>query len=96
MIAAQFAIALDLTDGMVSRLLSGERRPTLDLMVKIRELTGWSVENQADAWICGSYPWKLRMYMEQTNVSDGERVQTLRSVPGSSPELRTLETGDSI
>lgn len=70
MIAAQFAVALGYTDGMVSRLLSGERRPTLDTMLAVRQLTGWSVENQADALTCGSYAWKLRMHMEQTCAAD--------------------------
>lgn len=43
------AAAADVSVATVSRICSGERRPSLDLMLKFRALLGWSIESQADA-----------------------------------------------
>lgn len=43
----------------VSRLLSGDRQPSFDMMVRIEEAIGWPVEQQANARKFGNYGNKL-------------------------------------
>jgi transcriptional regulator with XRE-family HTH domain len=40
---------LDVSVATVSRLAAGERRPSVDLIWKIRGVLGWSVDEQASA-----------------------------------------------
>lgn len=46
---SQLAERLGVSDATVSRICSGERRPSVDLIFKIRDVLRWSVESQADA-----------------------------------------------
>lgn len=46
---SQMADRLEVSLATVSRICSGERRPSIDLILKIRSALGWSMESQADA-----------------------------------------------
>jgi len=46
--ARELSRALDVSEATVSRLVHGERRPSLDLMLKIGDVLKWSVNSQAD------------------------------------------------
>lgn len=66
---AQLAEALNVTEATVSRLISGERRPSLDLTMRVNEVLRWSVNSQA-LWLGdvpgapGSYGSELKRRME--------------------------------
>lgn len=47
--ASELAVELDVSEATVSRIASGQRRPSMDLILKIRTVLRWSVESQADA-----------------------------------------------
>lgn len=40
--------ALDVSEATISRLIHGDRRPSLDLMLKIDGVLRWSLNSQAD------------------------------------------------
>jgi transcriptional regulator with XRE-family HTH domain len=40
---------LDCSVATVSRICSAERRPSIDLILKIRPVLGWTIESQANA-----------------------------------------------
>lgn len=45
----EMAQALEVSVATVSRISSGERRPSIDLIMKIRNTLGWSLDSQAHA-----------------------------------------------
>lgn len=47
---------LKITHSAVSRIRSGDRRPSLEVMLRIMDLYGWSLEVQALSWSLGLYP----------------------------------------
>lgn len=49
------AEALGLHHSMVSRIRGGSRRPSIETMDRVRELTGWSMDAQMRARNDGSY-----------------------------------------
>lgn len=49
------AQALGVSEATVSRLASGNREPSVALMVKIRQVTKWKVDAQADALQAGNF-----------------------------------------
>lgn len=46
---------LGISHATVSRIKSGHRLPSLEVMDKIRELYGWSLDDQTDARNAGTY-----------------------------------------
>lgn len=82
MYARELAYYLGVSESTVSRLLSGDRKPSLDMIINIRRVLEWSVEDQA--WTIerhpDSYGDRLRIKMEDTRVVVDSRSQTVRSV----------------
>lgn len=68
MTGAELAEALGVSEATVSRIGSGERRPSMDLMLKIRDVLHWSVERQADAIRCETYAADFKTWMERRRV----------------------------
>ena len=54
------AKVLDVSEATVSRLCSGERRPSLDLMLKIRYELAWPLDNQADVLNVSGSLWSSK------------------------------------
>lgn len=50
------AEALGLHHSMISRIRAGSRRPSIETMDRVRELTGWSMDAQMRARNDGTYP----------------------------------------
>lgn len=91
--AVDLAYYLGVSESTVSRLLSGTRRPSLDLIIKIRGVLEWSVEDQAwtlerhDLTVYGA---RLRTKMEAANVDSRPRRETMRSLQGPGTGTRGL------
>jgi transcriptional regulator with XRE-family HTH domain len=68
----EMADALKVSVATVSRICSGERRPSTDLMIEIRRVLSWSVEAQVDAITKGTYADSFKSKMERRQV--GGRV----------------------
>lgn len=63
--ASEAADLLDVSEATISRICSGERRPSLDLMFKIRQVLVWSVADQLDEIQCGNYAQVFKQKMER-------------------------------
>lgn len=61
----EMARALGVSEATVSRLASGHRQPSLELMVKIREVLKWKLDPQADALRAGKYGEVLQAKMSK-------------------------------
>lgn len=62
--ARELAIQLEVSEATISRLLSGERRPSVDVMVAIRDrFPQWGLDSQAEALKMGMYGPILRGWM---------------------------------
>lgn len=46
---------LGISHSMVSRIRSGDRRPSLEVMLKMHEEWDWPLDVQAFSWTMGSY-----------------------------------------
>lgn len=68
MTGAEMADLLDVSESMVSRIRSGERQPSLDLMLKIRGTLGWSIEDQADAIKGEHYAGDFKELMDRSDA----------------------------
>lgn len=84
MYARELAYYLGISESMVSRLLSGARKPSLELIIKVRQVLGWSVEDQA--WMIErhgieAYGIRLRVKMEAADVQIDPDVPSVRSLP---------------
>jgi transcriptional regulator with XRE-family HTH domain len=79
MTARELAIELGISEAMVSRLLSGDRKPSLGLMIRIRDWTGgaWTLDMQTAALEVGRYGGILRAWMR---VNPGLVSESSRSV----------------
>ncbi len=62
--ASELASALDRSEATVSRLLSGERKPSLETMRDIKLVLGWPIDQQAEALEADTYPIELKKRME--------------------------------
>jgi transcriptional regulator with XRE-family HTH domain len=52
----------------VSRICSGERRPSVDLMMEIRRVFSWSIDAQVSAIESGRYADEFTGRMEQRRL----------------------------
>jgi transcriptional regulator with XRE-family HTH domain len=78
------ARALDCSLATVSRIASGERTPSLELMAEIRRVLRWSIEAQADEVRAGTYAatFKDKMERRQARGRDVDS-QAVRGVSGA-------------
>jgi transcriptional regulator with XRE-family HTH domain len=65
MTGAELAEATGLSEATISRLASGDRRPSLETMEKVRLALGWSIERQVDEVRCGNYAADFKSRMER-------------------------------
>jgi transcriptional regulator with XRE-family HTH domain len=65
MTGVELAARLGVSEATVSRIASGERQPSVELMVEIRNALGWSIERQLDARFQGTYPSEFKQRMER-------------------------------
>lgn len=56
---------LGVTHSAISRIRSGDRRPSLEVMLKIMDIYGWSLEVQALAWTMGQYSAEFEIYLAE-------------------------------
>jgi len=68
MLARELATATEASEATISRLLSGDRKPSLDLMLRIRAVTDWALEDQADCLQIGMYAGRLKEKMESADA----------------------------
>lgn len=61
---ADFARMSGLSEALISRLVSGERRPSLDTLWVIEEHLGWAINDQADEIRCETYGSVLKDKIE--------------------------------
>ncbi len=66
---AELASATGLSEAMVSRLVSGQRMPSMDSMIRLRLALSWSVERQLDARFDGTYAEQLKERMERRRAA---------------------------
>lgn len=64
----EMAEALDVSEATISRIASGERRPSLDLMIEIRRVLRWSIEDQAEEIRCETYATEFKRRMERRKL----------------------------
>jgi transcriptional regulator with XRE-family HTH domain len=78
------AQALGCSVATVSRICSGDRHPSLELMAEIRRVLRWSIEAQADEVRAGTYAatFKDKMERRQARGRDVDS-QAVRGVQGS-------------
>lgn len=96
----ELAEALNVSLATVSRISSGDRRPSLDLMYVIEDVLVWPFEAQADEIRCGSYAQVFTEKMErrQARRRDAD-PSTVRSVSGAgsgADGVSTLEAGSQV
>lgn len=65
MTARELAAKLGVSEAMVSYLLSDDRRPSLRVMLRIKDEFGWNVDEQATALEAGRYGELLAVWMRQ-------------------------------
>lgn len=76
----ELADRLGISQAMVSRLRSGERKPSFALMRNIRSVTGWTISSQIDALEAGVYPQKLSELLSPQEENN-EQPDPLGAVP---------------
>lgn len=69
MTLTEAAELLDVSVSTVSRIVSGERRPSMELMFVIEERLGWPFNEQADEVRCASYHDAFRRRVEDWNAA---------------------------
>lgn len=62
---AELAEMTGLSEAMVSRLASGDRKPSFETMEKVRFALGWSIQRQTDEVRCGNYADEFKARMER-------------------------------
>lgn len=70
----QVAKDLGISHSMVSRLRSGDRHPSVNLMNRIKDLTRWKVESQMRLFATPQYAEKFEAVLAQhyDEISSGE------------------------
>lgn len=68
MIQTELADLLEVTDGHISRLISGDRRPSVELMAAIKGTLRWSLDSQVAHLDRGDYGSELKRRMDAWNL----------------------------
>lgn len=63
---------LGISHATVSRIKSGHRLPSLGVMDKIRELYGWSIDDQTDARNSNTYATEFNKRVTNRTAPPGE------------------------
>lgn len=66
--ARELAILIRRSESTTSRLISGERRPSVSTMIRMRDALGWSIDEQAKSLDEGRYSSELKTRMENRGV----------------------------
>lgn len=66
--ARELAGLTALSEATISRLASGDRRPSVETMGKVRGVLGWSMDEQADSLAAGTYAADFKQRMESRGV----------------------------
>ena len=66
----QAAELLGVSVATISRLCSGDRRPSLELIQTIEEKLGWSVQDQANELRCDAYYDAFRKKVDEWELQD--------------------------
>lgn len=74
--AEGLAAALGVSLATISRLRSGDRRPSMALMSRIEKELGWSIETQARAWINGNWHLKFETRIRKAWIQSGKVSRT--------------------
>lgn len=94
MLASELADELEVSEATISRIASGERRPSLDLMYKIRSALRWSIEAQVDEIQCGVYSSEFKKRMERRRArSHSSTLRSLSEAGSGGQRVPALETG---
>lgn len=59
---------IGITHSAVSRIRSGDRLPSFDVMRVIAEVYGWDLQSQSDARILGSYASEFEAVLAREHV----------------------------
>lgn len=96
----ELAEALNVSLATVSRISSGDRRPSLDLMYVIEDVLVWPFEAQADEIRCGSYAQVFTEKMERRQArrrdADPSTVRSVSGVGSDDERMPALETGSQV
>lgn len=87
--ARQLATAVRVSEATVSRLLSGQRGPSIRLIPRIRDALGWRVDEQVQAIERGTYGQALRFRMERTLVKEPAHPVNHRATIAAGPGRRS-------
>jgi transcriptional regulator with XRE-family HTH domain len=79
----QIANDLGITNAGISRIRSGGRIPSLELMLKIERLTRWKLSSQATAKQDGTYAAKLEVALQRHYIEQAAETDTF--VPAPAP-----------
>lgn len=75
MIASELATAASISQATVSRLLSGDRGPSIHMVAKIRDVLGWPAEEQVKAIEAGNYAEELNERLRTTQLQEAGQPQ---------------------
>lgn len=64
MTGVEMAEALGVSESTVSRLASGDRRPSIETMVEIQRVLSWPIEHQIDSISGDTYGHEFKQRME--------------------------------
>lgn len=91
------ATALGCSVATVSRIVSGDRNPSLELMAEIRRVLRWSIEAQADEVRAGTYAATFKDKMERRQARgrdvDSQAVRGVSGAGSSGDGMSALEAG---
>lgn len=75
MIASELATAARISQATVSRLLSGDRGPSIRMMGRIRDVLSWPAEEQVRAIEKGQYAEQLNERLRMTQLQEAGQPQ---------------------
>lgn len=75
MIASELAAAARISQATVSRLLSGDRGPSIRMIAKIRDVLAWPAEEQVKAIEQDRYAEELNARLRTTQLQEAGQPQ---------------------